>query len=218
MTMKIRTGIVSVCALTLLTACDRQPAPNRLPPPKAPAAASPLAARSGTAIAFETLVRLWIERTRRGSWGFFEQWAVAEGWQAVPDNYMSRLGSADGRAKGYMVERDEKWAVLAAVVTENDTATVVTVDDGDPVEAHRLLAEAMTLRRIGESKEVGQQTDMYVAMLGSERVGIVSITYGTHSLSRGTVSTGILHWKTAVTRVPKTEMVLRQMELEAKGR
>lgn len=163
-----------------------------------------------------SLMGLWNDRIRRESWDFVDEWASTMKWKPIPESVSGMIGAADNKSKSYLVQ-GEACQMLVSVVPDSDSISVSTMQNGDAERAYRLLAEAMTLERLGSAEELGQKSDIYAAVLGQERIGIVVLTYGTHTQTKGALTGSIMHWREAIARTPQTETVLRQMEVDAKG-
>ncbi len=214
-------------AALLLAACEESNAPSTQsqrgttsarprPVGAERAAAPPRAARNRTTVVTDYVMGFWNDRVRDGAWDVIEAHARAYSWEIIPDAYMKLIGGPSDGAKGFFLERGEGRTIMVGVVPANDAVSVTTVEDGDAAVALTRLAEAMTLRHMGTSEELGQRTDIYAALLHKERIGIVAISQGTIESTKGFLTVGLQHWQAAVARVPKLERFLQQMEAEAR--
>lgn len=220
-------AILTVVLVSLgLTACDRQPttehgagsssesveADQPMANAKTDGGTATEPARSGqqsvAARATEIFLGLMNEYRMKGSWDAVEHWATAFEWKAVPEQFAGLLNAE----RSFCERTADGELIIIGINPSVDSIGVAFMKQGGEQEALSLLTEVMTLRELIVHDDLGQRGAMYAATLGRERIGLISISWGTHSLSDGSVSLAFVDAPMAVQAIPKLERTFREME------
>jgi len=161
----------------------------------------------------EAAVGMFLEsidmRFSQGDWEHIQQLAQLSDWKPIPSEWHAVLQSEVGWI------RDN--AMLFGIDLINDSCAVAFVvpnAEGDAAfqEVIRSLQRSVTLSELYQSNELSQETLLYAAVKDDRRLGLISLTHGTHSTNTGAISMGFVHWARAVEELPKLEGTFLRME------
>jgi hypothetical protein len=156
---------------------------------------------------------IWNQWRIQQNWNFIEGTAKAQGWREVPDDLRPLWAAASGAAgKGYLIRRDERAAILVGFNTDDNAVSVAMSGEAKVEAVIKLLGEILRLKDLGTQADLGQESRFFAAALPGERVGMVLVTAGTSSLTKGVVSVGIVDWRTSLRLTPQLEQTFSELE------